>query len=596
MSGFSVNDHLEGILSDFEALKRSFDIDDEDDIPSAPPMPPPSSRTQEGRGATQPSASSGPHSPFLSQRGGLKARSVSSSLSFSHGNKPAFRRGGGGGGGGVARAASFQNRFHPNGYSSSLSGPGSDNDSLHSSSSSLEGPPASAAKYGGGEYQHLMVQGGAPGADGHRKSSSHGSVFLSEDALRGGAPELRGGAPELRGGADGQREGMPLGLGFANNNADWSGRPLYGSGAELHSGSAPQSRRLQQHGGPQPPRAREPPRLNKFPLDLENLTMNTTPKPPPFIGGAPGAARRLGEEPQGRAPNSVGSVLRRIASFSHGPPPDGSGGPAGGSPKPRRAPGGTRDGTRDGAPGGARDGAPGGTRDGARDGARDGTPGGARDGTRDGTPGGTRDGTPGGTRDGARDGTPGGTRDGTPGGTRDGARDGALSPAPLRREKDLEVLEQHLHIHRGGVFTSDPRGGRGVAAVCGHVNMRVREVSDWPLRVREVSDWPLRGDGGLDWPLRVTEVSDCPLRVTEVSDCPLRGDGGLDWPLRVTEVSDWPLRGDGGLDWPLRVTAVSDCPLRGDGGLDWPLRVTEVSDWPLRVTEVSDWPLCEDPE
>ncbi|CAL8317670.1 unnamed protein product [Arctogadus glacialis] len=441
-------------------LKRSFDIDDEDDTPSAPPMPPPSSsRTQEGRGAMQPPASTGlgPHSPFLSPRGGLKSRSVSSSLSFSHGNKPAFRKNGGGG---VARAASFQNRFHPNGYYSSLSGPGSDNDSLHSSSSSLEGPPASAAKYGGGEYQHLMVQGGAPGADGHQKTSSHGGVFLSEDALRGGAPELGGGA-------DGQREGVPLGFGFANNNAGWGGRPLYGGGAEILSGSAPQSRRLQQHGGPQgpqPPRAREPPRLNKFPLDLENLTMNTSPKPPPrgaasppqpspsppqpsplsgvertpsppglphlppssprgslpvpgasrsppppaqtpllpgpqaVQGGGPGAARRLGEEPQGRAPNSVGSVLRRIASFSHGPPPDGSGGPAGGSPKPRRAPGGTRD----GAPGGTRDGAPGGTRDGA--------------------PGGTRDGAPGGTRDGAAGGT----------------RDGALSPAPLRREKDLE--------------------------------------------------------------------------------------------------------------------------------------------------------------
>ncbi|CAL8264414.1 unnamed protein product [Gadus morhua 'NCC'] len=460
MSGFSVNDHLEGILSDFEALKRSFDIDDEDDIPSfssgcpsAPPMPPPSSshlllshnRTQEGRGATQPPASSGlnPHSPFLSQRGGLKSRSVSSSLSFSHGNKPAFRKNGGGG---VARAASFQNRFHPNGYYSSLSGPGSDNDSLHSSSSSLEGPPASAAKYGGGEYQHLMVQGGAPGgalggapgSDGHQKSSSHGGVFLSEDALRGagaqgglqssgaGAPELRGGAPELRGGAPELRGGAP----------------------ELRGGVDGRER-----GGVE--RTPSPPGLPHLPPSSPRGSLpapgaSCSPPPPaqtPLLpgsqavqGGGPGAARRLGEEPQGRAPNSVGSVLRRIASFSHGPPPDGSGGLAGGSPKPRRAPGGTRDGAH------------GGTMDGAHGGTRDGAPGGARDGA----PGGARDAAPGGARDGARDGAPGGTRDGAPGGT----RDGALSPAPLRRERNLEGKHGNTFTQYHRRTLTPPRGRR----------------------------------------------------------------------------------------------------------------------------------------
>ncbi|CAL8264411.1 unnamed protein product [Gadus morhua 'NCC'] len=273
-------------LKGLRPAPRSFDIDDEGRhpqlllwLPQRPPHAPPlllpsPPEPQQDPGGTGSHAAAGlvgpePPQPVPLPAGGLKSRSVSSSLSFSHGNKPAFKKNGGGG---VARAASFQNRFHPNGYYSSLSGPGSDNDSLHSSSSSLEGPPASAAKGGAPE-----LRGGAPELRG------------GAPELRGGAPELRGGAPELRGGVDGQREGVPLGLGFANNNAGWSGRPLYG-GAELHSGSAQQSRRLQQHGGPQgpqPPRAREPPRLNKFPLDLENLTMNTTPKPPPRGAASP---------------------------------------------------------------------------------------------------------------------------------------------------------------------------------------------------------------------------------------------------------------------------------------------------------------------
>ncbi|CAL8270529.1 unnamed protein product [Lota lota] len=505
MSDFSVNDHLEGILSDFEALKRSFDIDDVDDIPTfssasptASPISPTSSHlhlsnktAHEGRGVTQQSPSSAlNNSPYHSHRSradlgsspALKSRSVSSSLSFNHGsmNKPASQKNGNGVGG-VTRAASFHNRFHPNGYYPSMSGPGSDNDSLHSSSSSLEysgvgGPPATGAKYGIsyssptaplGEYQHhhhaqrrSPTQGGGLGSltDGHplKGGSSHGSIFLSEpEEAPGCVPELRGMGhgfmPSLdlhigdRGGGEGG--GTPLGLRYANTN--WNGRLHHNSatGMELHSGSNDQNRSHHHHSAmamqsPQPPRVKEPARLNKFPLDLENLTINTAatkseagaPKPPPrSTGGTPqhstspsaslssleshpdtsplslhhplspfsqlcslspsasrgsipvpgvsrspmplspaqtpqlqllsgpqvvhlaatgsgacpvpsSAARRLLEESQGKARDSVGSILQRIASFSHAAATDGSGGQAGVSPKPHRAFSTTRDG------------------------------------------------------------------------------------------------------------------------------------------------------------------------------------------------------------------------------------------------------------
>lgn len=375
MSDFSVNDHLEGILSDFEALKRSFDIDDVDDIPNfssasptASPTSPTSSsshlllsnnKTNEGRGVgvTQqlPSAAfnNNNNAPYHSHQSRiglgtgpgpvLKSRSVTSSLSFNHGsmNKPAFNNNGNGVGG-VTRAASFQNRFNPNGhYSSMLSGPGSDNDSLHSSSSSLEYsgvgvPPATVAKYSNsyssqapplGEYQHhhlgqpqSPIQGGGGGSlvGSHslKKVSSHGSVFHSEHEeapgmVLGCVPELRGishgSMPSLdlqigdRGGGGGremvEREGggTPLGLRYANTNANWNGRLHHSSatGIDVYSGSNNQNRSHYQSAmvmqSPQPTRAKELPRLNKFPLDLENLTINTKPeagalnppKPPP---------------------------------------------------------------------------------------------------------------------------------------------------------------------------------------------------------------------------------------------------------------------------------------------------------------------------
>ncbi|KAJ3600673.1 hypothetical protein NHX12_031651 [Muraenolepis orangiensis] len=366
-------------------LKRSFDIDDVDDIPSFSPASPAASptsptsssshlllsnnKTNEGRGvgATQQSSSAtfnnnnnapyhSLHSRFAQGSGpgpGLKSRSVTGSLSFNHGNmnKPAFKNNGHGVGG-VTRAASFQNRFNPNGYySSMLSGPGSDNDSLHSSSSSLEysgggAPPATVAKYGNtytgpppaGEYQHhhlappqSPIQGGGGrslgGNQSLKKVSLHGSVFHSEHqeapgVVLGCVPELKGvghgSMPSLdlqfgdRGGGGGggrevvEREGggTPLGLRYGNTDANRNGRSHHsgGAGIEVYShlyscsndpNRSPHPRTLVMQS-PQPTRAKEPPRLNKFPLDLENLTLNneseavvlSPPKPPPRSTGS----------------------------------------------------------------------------------------------------------------------------------------------------------------------------------------------------------------------------------------------------------------------------------------------------------------------
>ncbi|KAM4634332.1 uncharacterized protein septin12 [Polymixia lowei] len=359
MSEFSVNDHLEGILSDFEALKRSFDIDDVDDIPtfsSASPVSSPISpssprlllgnnKANEGRGGGGVQSASAAFNnshlgsvPYHARIGpgsnpgpALKSRTLVSSVSFNRGtmNKPALNNNNNGTGG-VTRAASFQNRFNPNGYfSSTLSGPGSDNDSLHSSSSSLEysggggggggglPPMAKLGSYASppppGEYhrpqpqlqqQPAVQQQRLGGGAVHtlKKFSSHGSVFHSElDEVPGMSlgcvPEPRGvshgsmpsldlqmgdGGGEM---ADMRRGGggMSPGLRYANANANanWNGRShnagalgkegYYGSNNQNHSQpQSPQALHAFQ------PKVKETPRLNKFPLDLDSLVGSTS--------------------------------------------------------------------------------------------------------------------------------------------------------------------------------------------------------------------------------------------------------------------------------------------------------------------------------
>ncbi|XP_034150962.1 septin-9 isoform X1 [Esox lucius] len=309
MSEISVNDHLEGILSDFEALKRSFDVDDVDGLPPfspSSPVPSPLSptslitKTNEGRGhATSNHSSSSFRSrislgsnPSPVQSPVLKPRIVSST-SFNRGtmNRPFFQNNGGGGGG-IARALSFQNKFNPNGFSSS--GPGSDNESLHSSSSSLEyfiqgggappGKPVSLSYFNSPQTEHHPGQQGGDGL-GMKKFSSHGSVFHSEleasdprGTSHGSMPSLDLRSADVGGGVMGSRRAGGGAVKYGNANVGWNG-------ASQRHNNSPNQNHCSYQALPKP---REAQRLNKFPLDLESLvgvaqpssTSSDTPRPP----------------------------------------------------------------------------------------------------------------------------------------------------------------------------------------------------------------------------------------------------------------------------------------------------------------------------
>ncbi|TFK07426.1 annexin A9 [Platysternon megacephalum] len=191
MSQLSVNDHLEGILSDFEALKRSFDMEDAEEAPAVPPSCPfgpstPADSLAAGNGESgrlaslmpptyqsRISLSSSPspaHSPVLKTR-------ISTSFSFNRGTIQ-LARANGAVSSSLTRVASFQARLDPNGFSSSL-GPGSE--SLHSSSSSLECPPPPSTPQSAARQPEPRVLKAAPVASpALKKFSSHSNVFHSE--------------------------------------------------------------------------------------------------------------------------------------------------------------------------------------------------------------------------------------------------------------------------------------------------------------------------------------------------------------------------------------------------------------------------------
>uniref|UniRef100_A0ACB8FK80 Uncharacterized protein n=1 Tax=Sphaerodactylus townsendi TaxID=933632 RepID=A0ACB8FK80_9SAUR len=176
------------------ALKRSFDMEDAEDVPAFSPSSPPHSPlgpslpgiilaagNGEGRragGPIQPSYQSLislSSDPSPAQSPVLKTR-IGSSLSFNRGTVHLARANGSH----LTRVSSFQTRLNPNGFSSSL-GPGSDNESLHSSSSSLEcptpikglpntTPPPESPGIGVTQLPSPML----------KKFFSHGNVFHSE--------------------------------------------------------------------------------------------------------------------------------------------------------------------------------------------------------------------------------------------------------------------------------------------------------------------------------------------------------------------------------------------------------------------------------
>lgn len=351
------------------ALKRSFDIEDVDDIPSfssASPISPSSphffrnhSKPPEVQGvcAQSPSLafknsnnslSSAAHHSCISLSSNpspvLKSRSVVSSLSFNRGsmNKTTIHNNGSS----VTRAASFQSRLNPNGYSV-LSGPGSDNDSPHSSTSSLDysggfGGATHLAKLGSypspsseGKYyriqsqmplQHLEKGANLVNIHNLKKFSSHGSVFHSAMDQGPGrivdAPEAQGvnlgSMPSLDlqicDGGGGivnlQRSGgrMSPGLHYANADTNWNGHrspvallPTSFVGEDC-SGSEGLGKQQEPQLKVSQPKTKETPRLNKFPLDLDSLVSSCSitspmkpqvksvnppaPKPPPRSTGS----------------------------------------------------------------------------------------------------------------------------------------------------------------------------------------------------------------------------------------------------------------------------------------------------------------------
>ncbi|XP_074962051.1 septin-12 isoform X1 [Phalacrocorax aristotelis] len=156
MARLSVKEHLDGILSDFEALKKSFEVDG-DEAPGSPPVSLLPSGTGECRRPLQPGhppcsgTAAGPSpvpSPVLCSR-------LNTSLSTGRANGTTSTA--------VTCVTSFQT------HRGFATGPGSDGESLRSSSSSLESPAPPQPP-------------GSPLATGTylKKVPSHSSVFPAE--------------------------------------------------------------------------------------------------------------------------------------------------------------------------------------------------------------------------------------------------------------------------------------------------------------------------------------------------------------------------------------------------------------------------------
>ncbi|XP_013880329.1 uncharacterized protein LOC106529447 [Austrofundulus limnaeus] len=325
MSDPPVNDHLAGILSDFEALKRSFDNEDIDDMasftsasPVSDPISPSSchfilghSKECEAQGGVIQTPSfafnnnsirseAHPHIGVTSNPiPAFKSRAVGSSLSFNRGtmNRPVIHNNGSS----VTRAASFQCKLNPK-ICSQLSGPGSDNDSLHSSTSSLEysggggylfptnklvsyHSPLHQREYQGSHFQHPQV------VSNIKTLFSRESGFKSEmnpeqgmvlnikepqEVNQGSLSNLDYQIPiEGEGLQRGGNKFSP-GIKFIDANINWKSLQnvsSFGEGGikKVHQQGSQDVKTLK-------PRAKEIQRLNKFPLDLDSLVISTSPK------------------------------------------------------------------------------------------------------------------------------------------------------------------------------------------------------------------------------------------------------------------------------------------------------------------------------
>ncbi|XP_059572960.1 septin-12 isoform X1 [Alligator mississippiensis] len=365
MSQLSVKDHLEGILSDFEALKRSFDVEDAEEGPGFSPSSlfspsPPAAILAAGNGESrrlaspmQPtyqsriSISSSPspaHSPVLKTR-------ISSSLSFNRGTIQ-MARANGTAGSGLTRVSSFQTRLNPNGFSSSL-GPGSDSESLHSSSSSLECPPSSQAPPGiTRQPEPLGLSAPQATSLALKKFSSHGNVFHSEVErpirLVSKATMNHGSLPSLDLHiAEDQSTPVPLSptpaiysttawsssgqnsnLLLAKTSKTISREPSFSSSSSTSSSSSSLPCDTVQPPRPNlpPPATKQPMKLQKFPISLDGLmgkpldgsdstsSTDSTPRPLPrtqlkvSLSASPSLSQEAKEEAAAATTTTVSGV------------------------------------------------------------------------------------------------------------------------------------------------------------------------------------------------------------------------------------------------------------------------------------------------
>lgn len=323
----------------FTALKRSFDIEDADDVPpfcptsclSAPVSPLPSHLfvnhtnpiERRDRSGMSPSlafnnnnslVSASHHSPISSNPSPvLKPRNLSSSLSFNRGTmiKPAIHNNGSS----IVRASSFQSRLNPNGFSL-LTWPGNDNDSLHSSTSSLEfsgsvggclspSKPGLFPRISPQEKYHLPQFPQLTSVKNEnfenklqpKKFSSFGNVSLSEKDQDSGIrlgishppginhcaitsldlqiPDGEGGLANMHRGRG--RDQMSPNL--RHNNAYWNGRHVNAAayGEEGYCGTRNQhQQKVTQMLKASHLKVKETTRLNKFPLDLDSFVNSTS--------------------------------------------------------------------------------------------------------------------------------------------------------------------------------------------------------------------------------------------------------------------------------------------------------------------------------
>ncbi|XP_062467883.1 septin-9-like isoform X1 [Pezoporus occidentalis] len=169
MARLSVKEHLDGILSDFEALKKSFEAEDGDEAPCSPLVSSLPSGTDGSPRPLQPG-----HPPCSGRAASPAPSPVLRSLL-----SPGRATGTGG-----ARVASFQ---PCQGFAA---GPGSDGESLRSSSSSLESPAPT-----GVPPPPCTPPASGPGL---KKVPSHGSVFPVElEHPLGGTATSHGSLPAL---------------------------------------------------------------------------------------------------------------------------------------------------------------------------------------------------------------------------------------------------------------------------------------------------------------------------------------------------------------------------------------------------------------